>query len=51
MPTWYPDDEKEPLAEDIYADGIFRFSQPTIVFEEKETVVKQKSHKQKGKKK
>lgn len=33
FPTFYPEDLKEPLPEDLYHTEIFDFSKPTIMYE------------------
>lgn len=34
MPTWFPEDENEALAEELFDDELFQFTQPTITYEE-----------------
>lgn len=36
MPTFFPGDEAEALEEEIFDEGLFQFSQPTITFAETE---------------
>jgi len=32
FPTYYPEEAKEALPEELFADGLFQFTQPTIDF-------------------
>lgn len=41
MPTHYPEDDKEPQPEEIFAPELFRMDQPTIVYEITEEDLKQ----------
>ena len=43
MPTWYPEDRKEPLPEEEFHEELFKFDEPSITFEE------EKEEKAKGK--
>ncbi len=36
FPTYYPEDAKEPLPEDIYDKDLHSFGEPTLIFEETE---------------
>lgn len=42
FPTYYPEDLKEPLPEDIYAPHLFDFNSPTITYEIPKVVKKKK---------
>jgi hypothetical protein len=44
MPTFYPDDVKEPLPEEIFDKDLFQFTEPSITYpEEAQTKSKSKA--------
>ena len=37
MPTYYADDAKEPLPEELFDKDLFQFTEPSIVYSAEET--------------
>ena len=42
MPTFFPEDVQEPLPEELFDEKLFKFTDPTIIYEEEKQITKKK---------